>query len=210
MPPGSDLAAPLLAIALIYASVGQAGASGYIAVMGLAGMTPASMKVSALALNLVVGAIGTGQFLRAGRLSWRTVYPFALLGFPFSLLGGATYLPPHLFLPVVGVVLILSALLMARSAWKPSLASAREAAPAPFIPALVTGAVIGFVSGATGTGGGVFLAPVILAIGWGTARQTATITAVYNLLNSGAALLGAWHMWGMRRANVQHCSIPTW
>src|SRR5690349_16874789 len=107
------LGAAFLFIALVYASVGQAGASGYISVMALAGFAPEAMKTTALALNLLVAAIGTVHFLRAGRLSWRSVYPFALLGFPFSLLGGATNLSPDIYYPVVGVVLLLSSLQMA-------------------------------------------------------------------------------------------------
>ena len=72
------LSAAFLVIALIYAAVGQAGASGYIAIMGLAGFTPLAMKTTALALNLLVAAIGTVLFLKAGRLSWRNVWPFAI------------------------------------------------------------------------------------------------------------------------------------
>lgn len=163
--------------------------------MGVAGLAPLAMKTTALALNLLVAAIGTAQFWRAGRLSWRAVYPFAVLGFPFSVLGGAVHLPARLYYPVVGTVLVLSALLMARSALQPRPPAPPAVAP-PFLPALLTGAAIGFVSGTNGTGGGVFLAPVILAMGWGTARQTATTTAVYNLMNSAAALLGAQASWG--------------
>lgn len=190
------LALAFLVVALVYASVGQAGASGYIAVMGLAGMAPLTMKTTALALNLLVAGIGTAQFWRTGRLSWRAVYPFAVLGFPFSVLGGAVHLPTHVYYPVVGTVLVLSALLMARSALRRNTGAPETARPPPFLPALATGAAIGFLSGTTGTGGGVFLAPVILAMGWAPARQTATITAVYNLMNSAAALMGASASWG--------------
>jgi uncharacterized membrane protein YfcA len=198
------LATLFLVVALIYASVGQAGASGYIAVMGLFGMAPGPMKMTALTLNLLVAGIGTLQFWRAGRLSWRTVYPFSVLGFPFSVLGGAAHLPTRFYYPAVGVVLIFSALLMARSALRRGPEAAMIVSP-PLWAALITGAVIGFVSGTTGTGGGVFLAPVILAMGWGTARQTATTTAVYNLMNSAAALLGAYASWHSTPA-----AIPLW
>lgn len=183
-------------IALIYASVGQAGASGYIAIMALLGFAPLTMKTTALALNLLVAAIGTAMFLKAGRLSWRSVWPFAILGFPFSLLGGAVQLPTDIYYPVVGVILILSAVQMARTALRRAGLSVDLPTDPPFIPALSTGAIIGFISGMTGTGGGVFLAPpVILAMNWGTARQTAATTAVYNLMNSAAALLGAYAFW---------------
>lgn len=191
----SLLLAAFLVTALVYAAVGQAGASGYIAIMGLAGFGPLAMKTTALSLNLLVAGIGTALFLRAGRLSWRNIWPFAILGFPFSMLGGALHLPEKVYFPVVGVVLILSAIQMARTAVSGKKLRSDAPLTPPFAAALVTGAVIGFVSGTTGTGGGVFLAPVILTMNWGTARQTAATTAVYNLLNSFAALIGAYAVW---------------
>lgn len=200
-----SLALSFLVIAAIYAAVGQAGASGYIAAMGLAGFDPLAMKTTALALNMMVAAIGTVLFWRAGRLSMRNVWPFALLGFPFSLLGGAVQLPGRIYFPVVGTVLILSALQMARGALRRPATADPATPPPPFAAALVTGAVIGFVSGTTGTGGGVFLAPVILAMNWGTARQTAATTAVYNLMNSAAALMGAHAAWDQIPA-----ALPIW
>lgn len=199
------LAAAFFAVALVYAAVGQAGASGYLAVMGLAGFAPAAMKTTALALNLVVAAIGTLLFLKAGRLSWRSVWPFAILGFPFSLLGGAVQLDDRLYHPVVAGVLLLSAGQMARTVIRAPVAGPAPPTAPPFVAALATGAIIGFVSGTTGTGGGVFLAPVILAMNWATPRQTAATTAVYNLVNSAAALLGAFALWPALPA-----ALPLW
>ncbi len=182
-------------IALIYAAVGQAGASGYLAVMALTGFAPVTMKTTALALNLLVAIIATFHFSRAGRLSWRNLWPFAVLGFPFSLLGGSLQLPEHTYYPVAGAVLLLSAAQMGQAALRKRVAPPDATTTPPLLAALVTGAAIGFVSGTTGTGGGVFLAPVILAMNWGTPRQTAGTTAVYNLVNSGAALIGAYGSW---------------
>lgn len=204
VPDNPRLTFALFCVATLYASVGQAGASGYIAVFGLTAMTPAAIKVAALLLNLIVAAIGAMQFWRAGRLSWQAVYPFAILGFPFSFLGGAAHLPGSIYFPLVGAVLVLTAMLMVRAALQQDTAAAATR-PAPFVPALLTGAVIGFLSGTTGTGGGVFLAPVVLAMRWGTARQTATICATYNLINSAAALLGAHSAW--KAASSQ---MPIW
>ncbi|ACM00227.1 sulfite exporter TauE/SafE family protein [Cereibacter sphaeroides] len=199
------LSGAFLVTALLYAAVGQAGASGYIAIMGLAGFGPLAMKTTALSLNLLVAAIGTALFLRAGRLSWQNVWPFAVLGFPFSLLGGAIRLPEGIYFPVVSAVLILSALQMARTAILRPGPDPAEAGCPPFAAALATGAVIGFVSGTTGTGGGVFLAPIILTMKWGSARQTAATTAVYNLINSSAALLGAYAAWDQAPS-----ALPVW
>lgn len=181
-----------LIVAILYASVGQAGASGYLAAMGLFGSSSAAMKTTALSLNLVVAGIGTFQFWRRQLLSWRTFYPFAILGFPFSLLGGTIQLPTNIYYPVVGGILLLSAGQMIRSARRSKGSHQSLRSQPPFLPALITGAVIGFVSGTTGTGGGIFLAPVILSMNWATLRHTAAVTACYNLLNSAAALLGAY------------------
>jgi uncharacterized membrane protein YfcA len=186
------LAFLFLLIAVLYASVGQAGATGYLAAMGLYGLAPAAMKTTALALNLLVAAIGTFQFQRRGLLTLRAFYPFAVLGFPFSLIGGAVQLPTRVYYPAVGVILLLAAAQMFRSAQSDGADLPVPPATPPFVPALLAGAVIGFVSGTTGTGGGIFLAPVILAMNWVSVRQTAAVTAAYNLLNSAAALLGAY------------------
>lgn len=186
------LGAAFLLTAALYASVGQAGASGYLAVMGLAGLDPAMMKPTALALNILVAAIGTFQFWRAGRFSWRTFYPFGVLGFPFSLIGGAINLPAHTYYPVVGLILLFAAIQLVRSAMTTTMTKEEPPHAPPFLPSLLTGAGIGLVSGITGTGGGVFLAPVILLLNWVELRRAAAVAAAYNLLNSVAALAGAY------------------
>jgi uncharacterized membrane protein YfcA len=190
------LTALFLAVALLYASVGQAGASGYLAAMGLFSITPAAMKTTALALNLLVAGIGTIQFWRMDLLTLRSFYPFAILGFPFSLLGGAVQLPPGIYYPAVGAILLLAGAQMARSAYRSEVTATAPPTEPPFVPALLTGAVIGFISGTTGTGGGIFLAPVILTMNWVSVRKTAAVTAAYNLLNSAAALAGAYAILG--------------
>jgi len=182
----------LAIIAATYAAVGQAGATGYIAVMGLIGLGPDVIRPTALALNILVAAIGVANFARAGRLTWRSWYPFAVLGAPFSVLGGATHLPAAVYQPVVGALLVLAAWHMMRSARGAAVSDAQAPTEPPFLPSLAAGAGIGFVSGVTGVGGGIFLAPLVLTFGWADTRQTAAISAVFNLLNSAAALAGLW------------------
>lgn len=199
------LAILFFVIAAAYASVGQAGASGYLAAMALFHLAPATMKTTALSLNLLVAAIGTYQFWRGGHLSMRAFYPFGVLGVPFSLIGGAVQLPSHFYYPTVGAILLLSGLQMLRSAEKNRRSALSPPDRPPLIGALLAGGVIGFVSGTTGTGGGIFLAPVILSMNWVSMRRTAAVTAAYNLLNSGAALIGAFHILGA----APH-ALPVW
>ena len=125
---------------------------------GLLSFDPEVMKPSALSLNVLVAGIGTVQFWRAGLFSWRSFYPFGVLGFPFSLVGGALNLPGHVYYPVIGALLLLSAFQLVRSARRKRGTRDVPSHPPPFVPALLTGAAIGFVSGVTGTGGGIFLA----------------------------------------------------
>ena len=185
------LAFLILLTAALYASVGQAGASGYLALMGLAGLDPSVMKPTALALNIVVALIGTVQLGRAGLFRWRNFYPFGVLGFPFSLVGGAIHLPGHIYYPIVGVLLLLAAVQLVRSSQQQADYKPPPTKP-PFLASLLADAGIGFVSGVTGTGGGIFLAPVILIMNWVEVRRAAAVTAAYNLLNSVAALAGAY------------------
>jgi hypothetical protein len=186
------LAAIFLVVAALYASVGQAGASGYLAAMAWVGVDPLAMKPTALALNVLVALIGTIQFYRAGQFSWRTFYPFGVLGFPFSLLGGAINLPSRIYYPAVGMMLLLAAAQLLRTALRAQDAASVPVSSPPFLPALAVGALIGFASGVTGTGGGVFLAPIILLARWVEVRRAAAVAAAYNLLNSAAALGGSY------------------
>ena len=107
--------------------------------MGLAGLDPAMMKPTALALNVLVAGIGTFQFWRAGRFSWRSFYPFGVLGFPFSVIGGAINLPARVYYPVVGVILLLAAAQLVRTALRRRPAAKEPPRAPPFLPALLTG-----------------------------------------------------------------------
>src|SRR5260221_14418665 len=103
------LAILIFIIALLYSTVGHAGASGYIAAMALFGMAPMVMKPTALTLNIIVALIGTIRFYRAGFFSWRTFWPLALASIPASFIGGSLTLPDSIYKSVVGVVLLYSA-----------------------------------------------------------------------------------------------------
>ena len=172
-------------VAFLYSSVGHAGASGYIAVMTLASLSPAVIKPSALVLNILVASIGSWQFYRAGHFRWKLFWPFALLSIPLAFLGGYLDLPTHLFKLMVGTVLLLSALYFF---WNPDN---DEVGPAPALPiAIASGGVLGFFAGLTGTGGGIFLTPLLLVMRWARTKQAAATSALFILVNSSAGLAG--------------------
>jgi hypothetical protein len=179
------LTAAIFVIAVLYSSVGHAGASGYIAVMSLFSLAPAEIKPIALALNILVATIGSWQFWRAGHFSWTLWWPFALLAVPGAFLGGYLNLPVDVFKLLVGVILLLSA---ANFLWRPPEDSEPRAVPLP--AALGAGAGIGLLSGLTGTGGGIFLTPLVILMRWARTKTAAAVSAPFILLNSAAGLLG--------------------
>ncbi len=181
----SLLAAGIAVVAFLYSSVGHAGASGYIAVLTLAGFAATTVKPVALVLNVVVAVIGTVQFARAGHFSWSLFWPFALLAVPAAALGGYLPLPSHFLKPLLGAVLLSSAARLFFRKGDPA-----ESHPPPRGLALSTGAAIGLLSGLTGTGGGIFLTPLMLLLGWAKAKQAAAISAPFILVNSLAGLGG--------------------
>lgn len=189
MAPGREAgigAALIFVAALLYSAVGHAGASGYLAVMALLGTAPSVMRPTALVLNLLVASIGTAQFARAGHFRWRLFWPFALGSVPAAYFGGHHALPGTWYRHIVGVVLLVSALRFVVALRAPD--RALRMPPVPL--ALFVGVLLGLLAGLTGVGGGIFLSPVLLLMGWADLRTTAATSAAFILVNSAAGLAG--------------------
>ena len=172
-------------IAFLYSSVGHAGASGYIATMTLFGLAPTVVRPTALVLNILVASIGTFQFWRAGHFSWKLFWPFALLSIPAAYVGG--YLQPSsaVLRILIGIVLLFSA---ARLFFRRS--DPPQTSPPSRPAAISVGAGLGFLAGLTGTGGGIFLTPLLLFCRWAKIRQAAAVSALFIWVNSIAGLVG--------------------
>src|SRR5437588_10089151 len=172
-------------IAFLYSSVGHAGASGYIAVMTLFGLSTATIRPTALVLNILVALIGSFQFWRAGHFSWRLFWPFALLSIPAAYFGGHLQPSASVWRILIGLVLLFSAVrLISRHSDPPNIA------PPSRPVAIGVGAGLGFLSGLTGTGGGIFLTPLLLFCRWARIRQAAAVSALFILVNSISGLVG--------------------
>lgn len=180
------LAAGMLAAAFVYASVGHGGASAYLAALALAGVAPVEMRPVALALNIVVSTLATYKFWRAGHFRWRLFWPFAAVSIPFAYLGGAITLPGQAYKAVVGAVLLYAGWQLWRSF---RAGEEMREVRAPAIPlAMAIGAAMGLLSGLTGVGGGIFLSPLLLMLGWAGTKQTSAVAAPFILVNSVAGL----------------------
>jgi uncharacterized protein len=110
--------------------------------------------------------------------------------------------PTRWYHVIVGIVLLYAAVWMFRSALKPLGAVIR---PPPLWIALLTGLALGFLSGLTGVGGGIFLSPLLLYMGWAETRATSGVAAPFILVNSVAGLLGHFSSVAQLPAN-----IPIW
>lgn len=179
------LGAAVALIAWLYSSVGHAGASGYIALMTLAGFVPERIKPLALLLNILVASIASIQFYRAGHFSWKLFWPIALLASPMAFLGGYWSLPLDWFKALLGLVLAGSAV------WLLFPIQVDEPTAEPTKPvAIAAGAGLGLLSGLTGTGGGIYLSPLLLWMGWAKTKTASAVSAVFILVNSVSGLAG--------------------
>jgi len=173
--------------AVLYSSVGHAGASAYLAAMALMSVPTATMRPTSLVLNILVATIGTIRYANAGCFSWKVFWPFAAASIPFSFVGGMIHLPGNVYKQAVGIVLLFAAVRLFTSTRKQ-----REAAPkpAPVLAALLAGAAIGLLAGLTATGGGIFLSPLLILAGWASTRECAGVSAAFVLVNSLGGLAG--------------------
>lgn len=184
------LAGLFFAAAILYSSVGHGGASGYLAAMGLVGVAPAIMRPTALVMNIAVASISLYKFSRANGFEWRLFLPFALTSVPMAFLGGRIQLPVAWFGLLVGAVLLFSAVRLFLETRNRAGVTRPVKGPPPVPLALALGAGIGLLSGMTGVGGGIFLSPLLVLLGWATVRDSAAPTAAFILINSIAGLVG--------------------
>jgi uncharacterized membrane protein YfcA len=194
----------LLPLAIIYSSVGHGGASGYLAIMALSGFAPESMKPTALTLNILVSSICMYRYIGAGYFSWKIFLPFALISAPFAFLGGGFSLSNIYYKPLVGVIMLYAACHIFIMAKIKKAATKKISNPSK-ISFLGGGAGIGFLSGLTGVGGGIFLSPLLVLMHWSDVRTVSGIAAAFIFVNSCAGLAG--------HINALHyipASLPFW
>jgi uncharacterized protein len=181
------LAALFFAAALLYSSVGHAGASAYLAAMALVGVPVAIMRPTALVLNLFVASIVTVRFARAGHLPWRSLVPLAIGSIPAAYIGGSIDLPGEIYRLLVAAVLVVAAW---RLATTPLTTDDQDHPGVPWLAGIASGATIGLLAGLTGTGGGIFLTPLLVLTGWTGTRDAAGLSGSFILVNSIAGLAG--------------------
>lgn len=182
------VAALMVGVSLLYATVGQAGGTAFLAILAFGRLPAAEMRPTALLLNIVAAGYATWLLQRRSILDWKALTPFLLPSAATAFAGGLLVLTGMAYSIVTGVLLIAAAVLMLfRRKTGPV-----EAQPIRTLPATLVGAGAGFVAGLTGVGGGVFLSPIIVGLGWTSARGAAAVSPPFILCNSIVALAGVW------------------
>lgn len=182
------LCAAFFVVAMLYTTVGHAGASGYLAMMALVGLAPDVMRPTALTLNILVAAFTVYRFRKARYFSWAGLWPFLIGSVPFAALGGIQSLSRGTYYVAMGIVLLLASTYLVWRAFGSRPLMEERVVLVKKVPAVIIGAVLGFLSGLIGVGGGIFLSPILLMLGWAGAKTTAGISAPFILVNSAVAL----------------------
>ena len=176
----------LLIVAFLYASVGHGGASGYLALMSLFAFPVTFMKPTALVLNILVSGISFFFYYREKKFDWKLFYPFAIASVPFSFLGGIITIETHIYKIILATVLLFAVARLLGLFGKQK----GDLKPINIPLALLIGAIIGFLSGLIGIGGGIILSPVILLLGWADIKKSAAVSALFIFVNSISGLFG--------------------
>ncbi|NEW84884.1 MAG: sulfite exporter TauE/SafE family protein [Mariniphaga sp.] len=175
----------LIIVAFLYSSVGHGGASGYLALMALAGIAPSVMKPTALILNLFVAGTAFVAYYKAGYFRWRLLWPFALTSMPAAYFGAKISLNPVTYKIILGICLLFA---VGRMLYKPK--KNEESLRQVSLPiAGFTGIILGFISGIIGIGGGIILSPLLILTRWAGMKEAATASAGFILLNSLSGLI---------------------
>ncbi len=198
------LTALIFIAATLYSSVGHAGASGYLAAMALFGLAPETMRPTALALNVLVASLATYRYTRAGQNDIKLLIPFVVASIPAAFIGGMIHVPAAFYKPLIGIILLLSAFQLLRTA-NTSKQKDRKVQRPPLAASLATGAGLGLLAGLSGTGGGIVLSPLLLFMGWAPTRNVSGIAASFILVNSISGLLG-----NMSSLQALPSALPVW
>jgi hypothetical protein len=180
------IAALIGCVSLLYGTVGQAGGTAFLAIMGFAEFPAVEMRATALLLNVVAAGYASWRLHRSAAVEWRLLAKVTVPSLATAFVGGLIVIEGHAYFVVTGVLLIAAATLMVVR----QTADAAGESDVRFVPAAAAGAGVGLLAGLTGVGGGVFLTPLLIALDWTSPRRAAALAPPFILCNSALALGG--------------------
>ena len=177
------------AAAALYSSVGHGGASAYIALLTLAGKLRPEVAATILLMNILVSSQAWLRFRQRGYFDAPLAGALLLFSAPAALVGGMIATSARVFTFLVGCALLLAALrliLPDPRAHEPQ----RPKGAALWTTSAIIGIALGLLAGLPGVGGGIYLSPLLIFLGWKDAKGTAGISAAFIAVNSLTGLLG--------------------
>lgn len=175
--------------AAVYSMVGFGGASAYLAVLALSGLSRDQIAPVALMCNLLVAGTAAAVFVRERHLRSSLVLPFVVLSVPCAYWGARTPISDRTFSLLLGISLAVAASRIVLSGHGPreTTVPSRVRVWAFGVP---VGAIIGYVSGLIGIGGGIFLSPLLILLRWADPKVAGCSAAIFIVVNSLSGLAG--------------------
>ncbi len=185
---------PLLAIlflftAILYSSVGFGGGSTYLALLLIWGLPYFIFPVIALSCNIIVVSGNCFNYIRAGNLNLRLLIPYLIGSIPLAYIGGSLLIEKQLFEILLFLVLAVAGTLLLFN-FKSYDDREESYQKIPTIVSILIGAVLGFISGIVGIGGGIFLSPILFLIRAGKPKHIVTTASLFILINSISGIIG--------------------
>ena len=175
--------------AILYASVGFGGGSTYLALLLLWGVPYFIFPVVALTCNIIVVSGNCFNYIRAGNLNLKLLIPYLIGSIPLAFIGGSLPVEKEFFEILLFVVLTVAGvlLLLKFNSYGDKIEILRKI---PIVFSILIGAILGFVSGIAGVGGGIFLSPILFLLRAGKPKHIITAASLFILINSLSGIFG--------------------
>ena len=157
------LAILFLVTALLYSSVGFGGGSTYLALLLIWDIPYFVFPIIALICNIIVVSGNCFNYIRAGNLNLRLLYPYLIGSIPLAYIGGSLYVEKQLFEILLFIVLIAAGILLLFN-FKSYDDKEENYKKISIFFSVSIGGLLGFISGIVGIGGGIFLSPILFLI----------------------------------------------
>ena len=175
--------------AILYASVGFGGGSTYLALMLIWDIPYYIFPVIALICNIFVVSGNSFNYIKAGNLNLKLLLPYLIGSIPLAFFGGSLQIDKNLFEIFLFIVLTLAGtlLLINFKAYDDNESTYRNV---PIFISIIIGAILGFVSGVVGVGGGIFLSPILFLIKAAKPKHIVTAASLFIFINSISGVIG--------------------
>ena len=183
------LAILFLVTAILYSSVGFGGGSTYLALLLIWGTPYFVFPVIALSCNIIVVSGNCFNYIRAGNLNLKLLIPYLIGSIPLAYIGGSLPIEKKLFEILLFLVLAIAGILLLFN-FKSYDDREKSYRKIPASISIVIGGILGFISGAAGIGGGIFLSPILFLIRAGRPKHIVTTASLFILINSISGIIG--------------------